>query len=98
MINIKHKAHLLVFFLISIICNWQHSYAGNYNYDKYLTGYEYFAKVQNFDFVSQGINLEMAYMYLPSNNKKKGIITLLHGKNFTSNYWKEIALKLNSLG
>ena len=40
----------------------------------------------------------MAYMYLPSNNKKKGTITLLHGKNFTSNYWKEIALKLNSLG
>ena len=40
----------------------------------------------------------MAYMYLPSNNIKKGNVTLLHGKNFTSNYWKEIALKLNSLG
>ena len=98
MINIKHKTYLLVFFLISIIYNWQHIYAENYNYDKSLTGYEYFAKVQNFNFTSQGINLEMAYMYLPSNNKKKGIVTLLHGKNFTSNYWKEIALKLNSLG
>ncbi len=50
MINIKQKTHLLVFFLISIIFNWQHSYADNYNYDKYLTGYEYFAKVQNFNF------------------------------------------------
>ena len=98
MINIKQKTYLLVFFLISIICNWEHSRADNYNYDKYLTDYEYFAKVQNFDFASQGINLEMAYMYLPSNNKKKGTITLFHGKNFTSNYWKEIALKLNSLG
>lgn len=98
MINIKHKTYLLVFFLISIIYNCHHTYAENYNYDKSLTGYEYFAKVQNFDFTSQGINLEMAYMYLPSNNKKKGTVTLLHGKNFTSNYWKEIALKLNSLG
>ena len=40
----------------------------------------------------------MAYIYLPSNNKYKGAVTLLHGKNFTRNYWKEIALKLNSLG
>ena len=40
----------------------------------------------------------MAYMYQPSNNKKKGTVTLQHGKNFNSNYWKEIALKLNSLG
>ena len=37
-------------------------------------------------------------MYLPENNKYKVAITLLHEKNFTSNYWKEIALKLNSLG
>ena len=98
MINIKQKIQLLAFFLISIIFSLHHTYAVNYNYDKYLTGYEYFSKVHSFDFSSQGINLEMAYMYLPSNNKKKGTITLLHGKNFTSNYWKEIALKLNSLG
>ena len=71
MINIKHKTYLLVFFLISIICNCQQSYAENYNYDKSLTGYEYFSKVQSFYFASQSINLEMAYMYLPSNNKKK---------------------------
>ncbi len=82
MINIKQKTHLLVFFLISIIFNWQHSYAENYNYDKSLTGYEYFATVQNFYFVSQGINLEMAYMYLPSNNKKK--------KNCNFIAWKKL--------
>ena len=37
-------------------------------------------------------------MYFPSNKKYKRTVTLLHRKNFTSNYWKEIALKLNSLG
>ena len=37
-------------------------------------------------------------MYLPSNNKYKGTVTLLHGKNFTSNYCKDVALKLNTLG
>ena len=40
----------------------------------------------------------MAYMYLPSDNKQKGTITLLHGKNFTSAYWQDTALLLNSLG
>ena len=80
MINIKQKIHLLLFFLIFIMFYWQHIYASNYNYDKYLSGYEYFAKVQNFNFASQGINLDMAYMYLASNNKKKGTVTLLHGK------------------
>ena len=40
----------------------------------------------------------MACMYLFFNNKHLRTITLLHGKNFTSNYWKEIGLKLNSLG
>ena len=67
-------------------------------YDKHLTGYKYFSKVQKFKFKSQGTDLEMAYMHLPSNNKQKGTITLLHGKNFTSAYWQDIALLLNSLG
>ena len=40
----------------------------------------------------------MENMYLPSNNTYKGTETLLYGKNFTGNYWKEFALKLNSLG
>ena len=72
--------------------------ANDYVHDKHLTNLKYFSKVHNFQFISQGISLEMAYMYLPSNNKYKGTVTLLHGKNFTSNYWKQIALNLNSLG
>ena len=60
MINIKRKTLLLVFFLSSFIFNWQCIHASKYNYDKHLTGYEYFAKVEKFNFVSQGINLEIA--------------------------------------
>ena len=98
MIKIKQVKFLLILLLSFKIFNWQNIYANNYVYDKHLTGYQYFDKVQKFKFASQGINLEMVYMYLPSNNKQKGTVTLFHGKNFTSNYWKEIALKLNSSG
>mgnify|MGYP001400563543 CR=1 FL=1 len=99
MIKTKNIIYLLILYFnfSSNIFNWKYISASDYVYDKYLTGYEYFAKVQKFKFASQGLNLEMAYMYLPSNNKQKGNVTLLHGKNFTSNYWKEIALTLNSL-
>ena len=98
MIKIKNIFLLIILFLSIKIYTYQDIYAGNYVYDKNLTSYKYFSKVQKFHFASQGINLEMAYMYLLSDNKQKGTITLLHGKNFTSNYWKEIALKLNTLG
>ena len=42
----------------------------DYIYDKYLTNYKYFSKVHKFQFISQGISMEMAYMYMPSNKKK----------------------------
>ena len=87
----------LLFLSINLFAN-QITNATDFIYDKNLTSYKYFSKVHKFKFISQGISLEMAYMYLPSNNKYKKTVTLLHGKNFTSNYWKEIALKLNSLG
>lgn len=37
-------------------------------------------------------------MYLLSDKRKKGTVTLFHGKNFTNNYWKGVALKLNTFG
>ena len=81
----------LLFLIINIlVCKYTNS--SDYVYDKHLTNYKYFSKVHKFQFISQGISLETAYMYLSSNNKYKGTVTLLHGKNFTSNYWKEIAL------
>ena len=96
--KVKFFFSLLMLFLSTSLYTDKYIYASNYVYDKDLKNYKYFSKVKNFQFTSQGINLEMAYMYLPSNNKLKGTVTLLHGKNFTSNYWREIALKLNTLG
>ena len=98
MLKIKKILFLLIIFLNTISLVQADIPVGKFVYDKYLTGYKYFSKVQKYKFISQGIGLEMAYMHLPSNNKKKGTITLLHGKNFTSAYWKDIALALNSLG
>ena len=93
------KTFFLFFLFFSINkLTYKNTVASEYIYDKHLTNYKYFSKIHKFQFISQGISLEMVYMYLPSNNKYKGTVTLLHGKNFTSNYWKEIALKLNSLG
>ena len=93
------KTFFLFFLFFSInILIYKNTVSSEYIYDKHLTNYKYFSKIHKFQFISQGISLEMVYMYLPSNNKYKGTVTLLHGKNFTSNYWKEIALKLNSLG
>ena len=98
MIKIKDIFFPFLFFLNTNLFVNQITNATDFVYDKNLTNYKYFSKVHKFKFISQGISLEMAYMYLPSNNKYKRTVTLLHGKNFTSNYWKEIALKLNSLG
>jgi pimeloyl-ACP methyl ester carboxylesterase len=98
MTKIKNFFSPFLFFLSINIFAYKNTNASDYVYDKHLTNYKYFSNVHKFQFISQGISLEMAYMYLPSNNQYKGTITLLHGKNFTSNYWKEIALKLNSLG
>ena len=93
------KTFFLFFLFFSInILIYKNTVSSEYIYDKHLTNYKYFSKIHKFQFISQGISLEMVYMYLPSNNKYKGTVTLLHGKNFTSNYWKQIALKLNSLG
>ena len=96
----KIQKTFFLFFLFFSINKliYKNTVASEYIYDKHLTNYKYFSKIHKFQFISQGISLEMVYMYLPSNNKYKGTVTLLHGKNFTSNYWKEIAFKLNSLG
>ena len=98
MTKIKKVFFPFLLFLSINILVYKTTNAIDYVYDKHLRNYKYFSKVHKFQFISQGISLETAYMYLSSNNKYKGTVTLLHGKNFTSNYWKEIALKLNSLG
>ena len=61
----------LLFLSINLFVN-QITNATDFVYDKNLTNYKYFSKVHKFKFISQGISLEMAYMYLPqiTNTKK----------------------------
>ena len=68
------------------------------SFDKKLSGYDYPFKLNRYKFQSQGKDLDMAYMYLPTSNSNKGVVTLLHGKNFNGAYWKETAELLNSMG
>ena len=68
------------------------------SYDKYLNGYDYPFKLQKYQFKSQEKNLEMIYMYLPAKNSDKGLVTLLHGKNFNGSHWKETANLLHTIG
>ena len=68
------------------------------SFDKNLSGYDYPFKLSRYKFQSQGKDLDMAYMYLPTSNSNKGVVTLLHGKNFNGAYWKETAELLNSMG
>jgi pimeloyl-ACP methyl ester carboxylesterase len=67
-------------------------------YDKHLRNYKYPFAVKKYKFFSQSKSLEMAYMYLMPNKPEKGIVTLLHGKNFNGAYWKETANFLYARG
>ncbi len=66
-------------------------------FDKRLSTVEYPFDVKTFSFSSQGIDLEMAYMFLPP-EKDKPVVTLFHGKNFNGSYWESTALLLQSQG
>lgn len=67
-------------------------------YDKALTGLEYPLPVRTYAFESQGMPLKMAYMYLPPKDPAKGVVTLLHGKNFNGAYWEQTARHLHKQG
>ncbi len=67
-------------------------------YDKDLTGYKYPFAVSEYKFRSQEQDLHMAYMYLPAKDADKGVVTLLHGKNFNGAYWGQTADFLQGLG
>ncbi len=67
-------------------------------YDKNLTGYDYPFAISEYNFRSQGQDLRMAYMYLPAKDADKGVVTLLHGKNFNGAYWKSTADLLQGMG
>ncbi|MBK84695.1 MAG: alpha/beta hydrolase [Gammaproteobacteria bacterium] len=66
-------------------------------FDARLSQYSYPFPVEFYEFKSQGQVLEMAYMYLPA-AEGKPTVTLLHGKNFTAAYWKDVAQWLHEQG
>ncbi|HCD34693.1 MAG: alpha/beta hydrolase [Phycisphaerae bacterium] len=68
------------------------------SFTKSLEKYQYPYKVHRYPFESQGQHLEMAYMYLSSDESSKGTITLLHGKNFNGAYWQVTANFLHAAG
>ncbi|MFT6069730.1 MAG: pimeloyl-ACP methyl ester carboxylesterase [Bacteriovoracaceae bacterium] len=67
------------------------------SYDARLSGFEYPFEVKNYQFSSQRQVLEMSYMDLSGVESKKTVV-LLHGKNFSGFYWKQIAQDLNAKG
>ncbi|WP_232787415.1 alpha/beta fold hydrolase [Spongiibacter nanhainus] len=68
------------------------------SYDAQLSDYAYPFAVKTFQLRSQNQALQMAYMYLPAKGERKGVITLLHGKNFNGAYWQDSALFLSEQG
>lgn len=65
-------------------------------FNKVLDGYEYPYSVSKFKFNSQKQSIYMAYMDL--NSESNSTIVLLHGKNFASYYWKQLAKSLADIG
>ncbi|MDC8830558.1 alpha/beta fold hydrolase [Alteromonas gilva] len=63
-------------------------------YNATLDGFAYPFDVDDFALESQGLDLQMAYMDLHPANQAKGVVVLLHGKNFSGFYWERIARAL----
>ncbi|MES2681423.1 MAG: alpha/beta hydrolase [Bacteroidota bacterium] len=67
--------------------------------------YKFISKInsqpENFNFItfqSQGQKLQMAYQYRKADHANGKTVVLLHGKNFSSAYWKETMYHLSKEG
>lgn len=69
-----------------------------YQFDSRLSSYEYPYPVQVHKLMRQGQNLEMAYMDIQPPGPHKGTFVLLHGKNFSGFYFKDIIHLLKQNG
>lgn len=68
-------------------------------YDARLTDYAYPFPVSYYQFESQRQQLEMAYMDVkPQDDSHRGVVLLLHGKNFSGAYWARTIDSLTSAG
>lgn len=57
-------------------------------YDARLSGYEYPYEVKTWTLQAQGAEREMAFMDVRPDGEPKGVVLLLHGKNFSGAYWE----------
>jgi pimeloyl-ACP methyl ester carboxylesterase len=67
-------------------------------YGPQLQGFTYPAPVERFDFTSQGVVLQMAYMDIKPAHPNGRTAVLLHGKNFCAATWDATIQKLSDAG
>lgn len=67
-------------------------------YDAELTNYEYPFPVKYYSFRAQEQDLKMAYMDMSRMNEAGKVIVLLHGKNFSGEYYEDLAHRLMTIG
>ncbi|MGF6378872.1 pimeloyl-ACP methyl ester carboxylesterase [Paraburkholderia atlantica] len=67
-------------------------------YGPELQGFSYPAPVERFEFTSQGVPLQMAYMDVKPAHPNGRTVVLLHGKNFCSATWDTTIRRLSDAG
>jgi pimeloyl-ACP methyl ester carboxylesterase len=67
-------------------------------YGPELEGFDYPFPVRRFEFVSQGVNLHMAFMDVAPERPNGRTVVLMHGKNFTAATWERTIRVLTKAG
>ena len=68
------------------------------SYGPELQGFDYPWPVSHFQFASQGVDLDMAYMDVTPAKPNGESVVLLHGKNFCAATWRETIKALSEAG
>ena len=87
------RLFLPILFLFAA-CSSLSSSNQNLSFSEDLRELNYPYKVQYFDIQ----NYKMAYMDIAAKNQTKGVVVLLHGKNFNGAYWHKTAEDLSKAG
>ena len=67
-------------------------------YGPELQGFAYPYPVRHYEFLSQNVELQMAYMDVPAVGEARGTVVLLHGKNFCAATWEATIKVLTGAG
>lgn len=91
-------ALLTVFALSACATKPAETTAPTKGFDAELTGYSYPFPVKEFKFHAQEQNLKMAFMDMSRVSAPEKTIVLLHGKNFSGEYYEDLAHRLMDRG